>query len=100
MEKNTVKKFFPESIINTIDGNGFPLTEDKNGVWVEIHLRDGKPICAEVYSDDQEEYADIGLSFSGMELEDYDGVFCLPNEVATMLKEMGYKIDPIMMGVE
>jgi hypothetical protein len=94
------KRFFPESIINTVNGNGFALTDDKQGVWVEIHERNGKPVSAEVYSDDQEEYVDIGLSFEGKELSDYDGVFSLPKEVAVMLKEMGFKVDPIMMGCE
>lgn len=33
------------------------------------------------------------LIFEGKELVDYDGVFALPNEVCTALREAGYIVD-------
>lgn len=36
-----------------------------------------------------------GLWFKGKELNDYDGVSCLPRDVAKALISLGYKVDPI-----
>jgi hypothetical protein len=61
---------------------------------VEIHTRDTGEVCgAEVYSDDQSEYVDIGLSFDNKALSDYDGVFSLPKEVIECLRGLGYVVD-------
>ena len=37
-----------------------------------------------------EEYEEIGLSFDGNMLIDYDGVFSLPSELVSFLKVQGY----------
>lgn len=89
-----MKKFFPDTLINTINANGSSLTDPKQGAWVVIHTSDMDEVCcAEVYSDDQSEYADIGLSFDGKALSDYDGVFSLPKEVIECLRGLGYVVD-------
>jgi len=57
-----------------------------------LHTRKGEthPCCAEVMSGDH--YAEIGLSFDGKTLADFDGVFFLPREVEQVLKELGYHV--------
>ena len=35
-----------------------------------------------------------GLWFEGLELIDYDGVYCLPKEVIQALRDMGFYVDP------
>jgi hypothetical protein len=84
-----MKKFFPDSFINTIDANGNNLTSLKKGAWVELFENDGKISGAEIYSEDHDEYGEIGLFIENNELLDYDGVFFLPKEVISMLKERG-----------
>ena len=92
------KKFFPETIISTVDGGGNDLTQPKQGVWVELWKNEGRGICsAEVYSDDQEEYAEVGLWVEKGELVDYDGVFSLPLEVVTVLREAGVRVPRMMV---
>lgn len=89
-----MKKFFPDTLINTVNGWGTNLTKPKEGAWVIIHKNDaGKICCAEVYSEDESEYAEIGLWFDGNNLSDYDGVFNLPMEVIECLREMGCGVD-------
>lgn len=88
-----MKKFFSNSMINTIDANGISLTSPIAGVWVELFERNGNIVGAEVYSDNCEEYASIGLFIEKNELVDYDGVFFLPKEVISMLKERGVKTE-------
>lgn len=98
MSEVIAKRFFPEVRISTVDGNGMDLTEPKQGVWVELWKNDSRGICsAEVYSDDQEEYAEVGLWVEGGELVDYDGVFSLPREVATVLREAGVRVPRMML---
>ena len=94
---SAIKKFYPQAVVSTIDGNGNHLTQPRQGLWVEIHKRNGKFRSAEVYSDCQTEYADIGLVIEGGELVDYDGVFSLPKEVAQLLRENGVKVNMAMM---
>jgi hypothetical protein len=98
MEKIVAKKFFPESTIGLIDGNGRDLVDRATGVWVEVRSSDGQIISAEVYDQECEFYADIGLTIEDGELVDYDGVCSLPRELAEILKELGVKVPAMMMG--
>lgn len=70
--------------------NGSQLTAPSKGVEIILLTRENEqePCCAELMSEDH--YAEIGLSFEGKELSDYDGVFFLPREVGEMLTEAGY----------
>lgn len=79
---NTIHQYLPDG-------------EFHAGVNVVLHMLEGEtfPRCAEVFSDDQEEYADIGLWFENNELSDYDGCFALPNEVIVLLRASGFTVD-------
>ena len=90
MRPTTVTRFFPSSQAVLVHQNGSELTVPSNGVEIVLHTRDNEqdPCCAEVISG--EHYEEIGLSFEGMELSDFDGVFFLPREVGEMLTEAGY----------
>lgn len=92
MQTNTVKRFFLLSKAAIVHQNGMELTASSKGVEIVLHTRENeqKPCCAEVISG--EHYAEIGLSFEGKELFDYDGVFYLPREVGEMLKDAGYVV--------
>ena len=85
-------KKFPKGKINIVNQSGTDLTEPETGLEVNLHWRDGIPVCAEIFGEEEEHYAEIGLEFDGKDLVDYDGVFELPDEVAEMLKEAGYKV--------
>lgn len=98
MSEMIAKKFFPKSMISTTDGGGNHLTQPKQGVWVELWKNEKQVICAaEVYSNDQEEYVDVGLSVEDGELVDYDGVFSLPREVVAVLREAGVRVPRMMV---
>ena len=62
------------------------------GVEVILHTRANEcdPCSAELISGDH--YAEIGLSFEGKKLVDYDGVFSLPIEIGEVLTEAGYVV--------
>jgi hypothetical protein len=66
------------------------------GVNVLLCEREGKIVCAEVYSDDLHIFAEIGLGFAGMMLTDYDGAFELPLHVAALLRFNGYDVSEIV----
>lgn len=92
--KSTIKREFPSTTIGMIDANGVDLTSRAKGVTVELHLRDGSPVCAEVYdtkSGGDDHHAEIGLIVEDGEIVDYDGVFDLPKEVLSMCEELGVK---------
>lgn len=65
-------------------------TPANSGLEVVLLTRENEcdPCFAELASKDYG--AEIGLSFEGRTLTDFDGAFCLPNEVARLLKELGY----------
>ena len=92
MKTSTVKRFFPNSEAAIGHQNGAQLTLPSKGVEIILHTRESErnPCCAEIISG--EHYAEIGLSFEGKELTDYDGVFSLPREVGEMLKDAGYAV--------
>jgi len=92
--KSVIKREFPSTTIGMIDANGVDLTSRSKGVTVELHLRDGSPVCAEVYdtkTGGNNHHAEIGLIVEGGELVDYDGVFDLPKEVMSMCQELGIR---------
>ena len=66
---------FPKGKINIVSQTGSDLTVAETGVEVNLHWKDGVPVCAEIFGEREEHYAEIGLWFEGKELVDYDGVF-------------------------
>ena len=93
MQTTTVqRRYFPLSEAVLLHQNGAELTVPSKGVEVALHTRENEhdPCAAEIISG--EHYVEIGLSFEGKELADYDGVFFLPREVGEMLKESGYVV--------
>ena len=95
MENTTtteVRRFFPNSRASLVHQTGERLTDATKGVEIILHTRPGEtaPCFAELVSGDH--YAEIGLTFEGRELIDYDGVFDLPREVAEMLRDLGFTV--------
>ena len=92
MKTTNVRRFFPESEAVLIHQNGEQLSDASKGVEIILRTRENEtePCCAEVISG--ELYAEIGLTFDGKELTDYDGVFSLPSEIGVMLTELGYLV--------
>jgi len=97
METN-VKRDFLNSTIGRVDGYGRDLEERSKGVTIDLRLKNGVPSFAEVYdttTEGQNFYAVIGLIVKNNILLDYDGVFNLPTELRTMLKELAVNLDEI-----
>lgn len=92
MKATTIQRFFPQSQAALVHQNGAQISEATVGVEIIIHTRENEtePCCAEVISG--EHHAEIGLTFEGKELTDYDGVFHLPRKVGEMLKDAGYLV--------
>ena len=92
MQTSTITRFFPQGEVAIVHQNGAQLTATSRGVEITLHTREGEhtPSCAELVSGNH--YAEIGLSFEGKELSDFDGVFSLPREVGEMLKDAGYVV--------
>lgn len=86
----TIKQLFPRSEAALVHQDGSQLTAPSKGLEIILHIRENEhdPCCAELISG--EHHAEIGLSFEGKELSDYDGVFYLPREVGKMLTDAGY----------
>jgi hypothetical protein len=92
MKTTIVQRFFPQNEVTIIHQTGAQLSEASKGVEIVLRTRENEtePCCAEVISG--EHYAEIGLSFEGKELTDYDGVFSLPRELGEMLRDAGYVV--------
>ena len=92
MQISRITRLFPHSEVAVVHQNGAQLSASSKGVEIVLHTRENErdPCCAEVIGG--EHYAEIGLSFEGKELSDYDGVFFLPREVGEMLKDAGYVV--------
>ncbi len=92
MKTTTITRFFPRSSAVLIHQSGTELTLPSKGVEVILHIRENEsdPCTAEIVSGDH--YAEIGLSFAGKELVDYDGVFFLPREIGEILRDSGYVV--------
>ena len=89
---------FPETFINTVDANGFFKTPLKKGVTICLWSRNGIPVCAEVgadYHNDDDEYAEIGLTVENGELVGYDGVYFIPTDVLDILEKKGIQVSEI-----
>lgn len=85
-------KKFPGQIY-TVHQTGQILSKPQEGINVTLQFNQyGTPSCAEVYSDDYEEYAEIGLGWNGKTLVDYDGVFQIPQPVVDFLREEGWVV--------
>lgn len=92
MSANILKRFFPHSRATLVDQDGRQLSPPSCGVEVILHTRENeqKPCCAEIISGNHS--AEIGLTFEGKTLVDYDGVFSLPGEIGEVLTEVGYVV--------
>jgi hypothetical protein len=90
MKTRTITRFFPQSEANVVHQTGAQLTATTKGVEIVLHTREDEhaPCCAELISG--KHYAEIGLSFEGKALSDFDGTFSLPREIGEMLKDAGY----------
>jgi hypothetical protein len=88
----TIKQFFRNAKAAIVHQDGSQATAASKGVKVILHTREKErhPCSAEVISG--EHHAEIGLSFRGRELSDYDGAFFLPREVGDLLEEAGYVV--------
>jgi len=84
---------FPDATIGIVGQDGIDQTPRHKGVTVTLHYLPGEdaPACAEVFGGDH--YADVGLWWRDRTLVDYDGVFDLPDVVATALRDEGFNID-------
>lgn len=101
-EVTTWKRFYPTHTIGMVNVSyGTPVSERSTGVWVTVTKRVTRALplphwCAEVYSDDCDNesghYAEIGLTFQGRRLEDYEGVAELPSELKEVLREIGMTV--------
>ena len=87
-----MSRIFPDSEAFLIDQTGAQLTASSKGVEIVLHTRENEadPCVAEIVSG--EFYAEIGLSFEGKKLSDFEGSFFLPRELGAMLKEAGYVV--------
>ena len=86
------KRFFPDSEAAVIHQDGSQLSILSKGVEIILHTRENErdPCCAELISGNR--YVEIGLSFEGKRLCDYDGVFFIPRELGETLTEAGYVV--------
>lgn len=89
----TITKTFTESRARVVHQSGAVLDMDSAPVTIHLHTRDGEttPCCAELEAG--ELYAEIGLEFEGNTLTGYDGVFDCPEEVLSMIRELGFTIN-------
>lgn len=95
-ERTSITRKFPEARVSVVHQDGTELTVATIGADIVLHTRQGEqvPCCAEL--DSGGHYAEIGLWFEGKTLSEYDGVFCLPKEVAIMLTDLGFTVPPEM----
>ena len=98
MKTRTITRFFPHSEANLVHQTGAQLTATTKGLEIILHTRehDHDPCCVELISGNH--YAEIGLSFEGRELKDFDGSFWLPREVGEVLKDLGYVVSTEFFG--
>lgn len=83
---------FPESGANTVHQSGRSLSGWSKGLTVNLYqFKDNPaPHSWEVYTDDEEQYAEGCLGFDEKVLVDYDGCFYLPKEVMDVLDALEY----------
>ena len=87
----TLQRYFPDSEVSMVHQDGSKTPAD-NGLEVVLFTRENEtdPCCAELSSEDFG--AEIGFTFEGRTLIDFDGAFSLPGEVARLLRELGYVV--------
>src|SRR2546426_9996691 len=87
-----VRRLFPNSQAVLVQQDGSRRSMPSKGAVITLRTREDEdsPWCAEVISG--EHYAEIGLSFEGRQLADYDGEFFLPREAGEMLRDAGYYV--------
>ena len=87
----TLQRYFPDSEVSMVHQDGSKTPADK-GLEVVLFTRENEtdPCCAELSSEDYG--AEIGFTFEGRMLIDFDGAFSLPGEVARLLRELGYVV--------
>ena len=92
----TLQRYFPDSEVSMVHQDGSKTPADK-GLEVVLFTRENEtdPCCAELSSEDFG--AEIGFTFEGKELIDFDGAFSLPGEVAELLQELGYLVPEEMV---
>jgi hypothetical protein len=98
-----LERYFPEELIYSYTiSTGTRTSDYQKGVHVCLYTRDGEtaPCSAEVYSDacdngEEGHYAEVGLTFEGKKLVDYDGVADLPDCLGRWLKELGYDLSEV-----
>ena len=83
---------FPEAGANTVSQSGRALSKWSKGLTVNVYQVKGAsaPHSFEVYTDDENQYAEGCLGFHENVLEDYDGCFSLPYQVMDVLDALGY----------
>ena len=82
---------FPESGANLVHQSGRALSKWSQGLTVNVYqFKGSKPHSWEVYTDDEEQYAEGCLGFRENTLEDFDGAFSLPKKVMDVLDALGY----------
>jgi hypothetical protein len=82
---------FPYAGANTVSQSGRALSKWSQGLTVNVYqFKGSKPHSWEVYTDDEEQYAEGCLGFHENTLEDYDGCFSLPSQVMDVLDALGY----------
>lgn len=87
----SLRHFFPDSEVSMVHQDGSRTPADR-GLEVVLFTRENEsdPCFAELASKDFN--AEIGFTFEGKELIDFDGAFSLPGEVACLLRELGYVV--------
>ena len=87
----TVRRYFPDSAVSMVHQTGAE-TPANRGLEVLLFTRESEsdPCFAELSSEDYD--AEIGFTFEGNSLTDFDGAFALPREVANLLRELGYVV--------
>ena len=87
----TLQRYFPDSEVSMVHQDGSKTPAD-NGLEVVLFTRENEtdPCCAELSSEDFG--AEIGFTFEGSKLLDFDRAFSLPGEVARLLRELGYVV--------
>lgn len=89
--KSKIEKRY-DGFTSTVHQTGALISQSK-GINVVLHLKNNMPYSAEVFSDDCEEYAALGLEMEGTELVGYDGCFEIPREVCMLLQENGFTVE-------
>jgi hypothetical protein len=93
----SISRKFRDARVSVVSQTGATLSTPAKGIEIILHTREGEaaPCCAEVddLEGSGEHYAEIGLWFEGKTLVDSDGVFELPSQLVTWLRELGFTVE-------